>query len=537
MGAKVGFWKDAQQAATDNRVKLVKELISAIRIVKSYAWERPFLKNLTDARQKELDAIFGSHRTLAGLIFVITDVPPVGILLTLVLYGVYAPTFEASRVFTALTLLNQMRQPFIFLPIGVSTGLQNKVALDRIQAFALKPELPKKKKSNPDSLDDRIVADSRIVVKKASFSWSNDPNSTQLNNLDLNVKTGELVMVIGRVGSGKSTLVQALLGEAPAVSGSVNMHGSIAYVSQEAWIVNGTVRDNILFGRQMDKNLYLRVIKAAALDVDLAGMAGGDLTEIGDRGVNLSGGQKQRVSIARALYCNRDIYVLDDPFSAVDSHVAHHLFVHAVEGFIRATGKTAIVITNQLQFLPLADHIIMLQNGNIVERGTFQHLKDHGKQFALLVAEFGVIDSDSTASMRRNRSMNALAESTEVVTPTSMLLADAEPPIVENGSEDEVDLNEALSYADKAKRRSKDGLHEKKSLLADPPKAHSKRSRRTGSKDSTGSRGNGEIESSINGIAGDGELGNLTGTEQRDTGSTGSSCSSLPLFLTFPCSL
>jgi ATP-binding cassette, subfamily C (CFTR/MRP), member 1 len=207
----------------------------------------------------------------------------------------------------------------------------------------------------------------------------------------------------------------------------------------------------------------------------------------------------------------------------VDSHVAHHLFVHAVDGFIRATGKTAVVVTNQLQFLPMADHILMLQNGAVVERGSFEHLKVHGKQFGLLVAEFGVIDTQGPASgVRRNKSAHALAENTDDVSPTALLLADAEEAIVRSeDSEDEIDLNEALSYADKAKKAKDSG--EKNKLLAEPPKSPiSKKSRRTGSKDSTGSskRSDSKIaaDPAINTVGGDGDLGALMSAEQRETG-------------------
>jgi ABC-type multidrug transport system ATPase subunit len=153
------------------------------------------------------------------------------------------------------------------------------------------------------------------------------------------------------------------------------------------------MRDNILFGQPYDEKRYNEVVRMSALAPDFKILAAGDLTEIGGRGVNLSGGQRQRVSIARALYSERDVAIFDDPFSAVDSHVAAHLVEHAIARYIRENGKTGIIVTNQLQFLPVADRIVLLKGGKIAEQGTFEQLKSNGKAFAELIAEFGIIES------------------------------------------------------------------------------------------------------------------------------------------------
>jgi ABC-type Mn2+/Zn2+ transport system ATPase subunit len=192
----------------------------------------------------------------------------------------------------------------------------------------------------------------------------------------------------------QSSLASAVISEVPFVEGERTINGSIAYVPQEAWIINATVRDNILFGKPFDAALYRRVIHASALDADLKIMSAGDMTEIGDRGINLSGGQRQRVSIARALYADRDLLVLDDPLSAVDSHVAAHLVKHVIDNYIKKQGKSAVIVTNQLQFLPHADHIVLLKNGKIAEQGSFSQLNTNGKTFAQLVKDFGGIDSN-----------------------------------------------------------------------------------------------------------------------------------------------
>jgi ABC-type sulfate/molybdate transport systems ATPase subunit len=173
------------------------------------------------------------------------------------------------------------------------------------------------------------------------------------------------------------------------MDGEHEVHGSTAYVPQDAWIINATVRDNILFGKPFDEQLYRRVLSASALETDLKIMPAGDQTEIGDRGINLSGGQRQRVSIARSLYADRDLIVLDDPLSAVDSHVAAHLVEHMLKGYIKNQGKTAVMVTNQLQFLPAADQVVLLMDGRIAEIGTFQQLMANGKEFTQLINDFG----------------------------------------------------------------------------------------------------------------------------------------------------
>jgi ABC-type sulfate/molybdate transport systems ATPase subunit len=172
--------------------------------------------------------------------------------------------------------------------------------------------------------------------------------------------------------------------------GSFELNGTIAYVPQEAWIINATMRDNILFGQPYDEKRYNEVCQMAALIPDFKILTAGDLTEIGGRGVNLSGGQRQRVSIARALYSERDVAIFDDPFSAVDAHVAAHLVENAIAKYIRSHGKTGIIVTNQLQFLSVADRIVLMKDGKIAEQGTFAELKANGKAFADLI-EVGII--------------------------------------------------------------------------------------------------------------------------------------------------
>lgn len=218
-----------------------------------------------------------------------------------------------------------------------------------------------------------------MIIENGTFNW----NETEiLRNINLHVSKGSLVAIVGSVGSGKSSLLNAFLGEMDKMSGHVNTFGSIAYVSQQAWIQNATLKDNILFGNPMDKKLYDLVIDACALKPDLEILPGGDLTEIGEKGINLSGGQKQRVSLARAVYNNADIYFLDDPLSAVDSHVGKHIFEKVIGPNGMLKKKTRLLVTHGLSFLPEVNSIIVLNNGEIFEKGTYKQLMEKKSAFA-----------------------------------------------------------------------------------------------------------------------------------------------------------
>lgn len=189
--------------------------------------------------------------------------------------------------------------------------------------------------------------------------------------------------MVGSVGCGKSSLLSAILGDMHKINeGKINVNGSVAYVPQQAWIQNATIRENILFGRDFDQDLYKKIVSACSLETDFNIMPGGDKTEIGEKGINLSGGQKQRISLARSLYADAEIYVLDDPLSAVDSHVGKHIFDQVIGPKGMLMNKTRIFVTNSLSFLPQVDSIIMLEDSMITEIGTYDELKIKNGSFA-----------------------------------------------------------------------------------------------------------------------------------------------------------
>ncbi|KAF9357787.1 hypothetical protein BGX34_009218 [Mortierella sp. NVP85] len=223
-------------------------------------------------------------------------------------------------------------------------------------------------------------------VQEAS-AHADDIGVFALKNIDLKIPRGQLVAIVGAVGSGKSSLLNAMVGEMRKTSGFMEYGGTIGYCPQSAWIQNATVKDNILFGLPLDEDRYRRVIKDCALERDLEILPDGDQTEIGERGINLSGGQKQRVNIARAVYFDADIIFLDDPLSAVDAHVGKYLFKNCVMGALQ--GKTRVLVTHQLHVLPQVDYVICMKDGEIAERGTFQELMEKEGEFSSLMKEHG----------------------------------------------------------------------------------------------------------------------------------------------------
>ena len=244
--------------------------------------------------------------------------------------------------------------PIRIIPDVIGVIIQARVAFARLVKFLEAPELQNanvKRKSFSDNMR------GSISIKAADFSWEDNASKPTLRNINLEVRPGKKLAICGEVGSGKSTLLAAILREVPNTQGTIEVYGKFAYVSQTAWIQTGTIRDNILFGSAMDTQKYRETLHRSSLIKDLELFPHGDLTEIGERGVNLSGGQKQRIQLARALYQNADIYLLDDPFSAVDAHTATNLFnEYIMQGL---AGKTVLLVTHQVDFLPAFDSVLL----------------------------------------------------------------------------------------------------------------------------------------------------------------------------------
>ncbi|XP_051774742.1 ATP-binding cassette sub-family C member 3 isoform X3 [Erpetoichthys calabaricus] len=377
-----------QMQYKDARIKLMNEVLNGIKVLKLYAWEKSFKDKILEIRQNELNVLKKAAYLGALSTFAWTSAP---FLVALTTFAVYvtvdeANVLDAQKAFVSLSLFNILRFPLNMLPQVISSIVQAAVSLKRIQHFLNHDEL------DPESVDRKNISPGYAVsVMNGSFSW--DPNgSVTLNNINLLVPGGSLVAVVGHVGCGKSSLISALLGEMEKLEGKVAIKGSVAYVPQQAWIQNATLRDNILFGHPYNEQKYRRVLEACSLLTDLEVLPGGDQTEIGEKGINLSGGQKQRVSIARALYSEADVFLLDDPLSAVDAHVAKHIFDKVIGPEGELKGKTRILVTHGISFLPQVDNIVVMVEGQVSEMGSHQDLLRQNGAFAEFLRNYTLED-------------------------------------------------------------------------------------------------------------------------------------------------
>lgn len=225
-----------------------------------------------------------------------------------------------------------------------------------------------------------LSAKTPVIVEDGDFSWEGD--DVCIKNINIKADKGSLVAIVGTVGCGKTSVISAILGEMEKLKGTVNTVGSIAYVPQQAWLRNCSLRENILFGKPYVKNKYESIIKSCSLKADIDMLSAGDKTEIGEKGINLSGGQKQRISLARAVYSDSDIFLFDDPLSAVDSHVGKHIFDAVIGPNGILTGKTKILVTHGVVFLPHVDNIYVMKDGTISETGNYRDLLDSKGAFS-----------------------------------------------------------------------------------------------------------------------------------------------------------
>ncbi|RDA88362.1 hypothetical protein CP532_5604 [Ophiocordyceps camponoti-leonardi (nom. inval.)] len=408
---------------TDQRVSLTQEILQSVRFVKFFGWEKAFTDRLGEIRSREIHAIQILLAIRNGINAVSMSLPVFASMLSFITYSLTNHSLSPAQVFSSLALFNGLRIPLNLLPTVLGQVVDAWSSLKRIEEFLREEEQEEESVMDPE-------ATNAIELRAASFTWERTPTQEsdksaadkhesprpaskedtastlceerepfKLQDLKLEAGRKELIAVIGSVGSGKSSLLAALAGDMRKTNGEVVFGASRAFCPQYAWVQNTTLRNNITFGKDMDKRWYNKVIKACALEADLDMLPNGDLTEIGERGITISGGQKQRLNIARAIYFDADIVLMDDPLSAVDAHVGRHIFDSAILGLLK--DKCRILATHQLWVLSRCDRIVWMENGKIQAVDTFDNLMRHHQGFRTLMettAEEGEKEEKTSSS-------------------------------------------------------------------------------------------------------------------------------------------
>ncbi|KAM7197693.1 P-loop containing nucleoside triphosphate hydrolase protein [Rhypophila sp. PSN 637] len=371
------FMKNLQKKQMKNkdaRSRLIAEIVNNMKSIKLYAWGAPFMNKLNHIRNDQ--ELKNLRKIGAGQAFANFTWSSTPFLVSCATFTVFVLTqdrpLSTEIVFPCLALFNLLTFPLAVLPMVITSVIEASVAAGRLTSYLTAEEI------QPDAITQKpaaeYIGDEAVRIQNGTFSWNRHENKNCLTDINFHANKGELTCIVGRVGAGKSSLLQSILGDLWKVSGEVTVHGTVAFANQSAWIMNASVRENIVFGYKYDSNFYEKTVKACALLDDFAQLPDGDETMVGERGISLSGGQKTRVALARAVYARADIYVLDDVLSAVDSHVGRHLIDNVLgpKGLLKS--KARILATNSIPVLDEADYICLMSEGEIVEKGTFRQL-------------------------------------------------------------------------------------------------------------------------------------------------------------------
>lgn len=385
----------------DSRMKATTELLNNMRVIKFQAWEDHFNKKIQDSRDSEFHWLWKFMFAVTNNIVILFSTP---VIITTLAFGasiLFGIPLNAATIFTSTSVIKILQEPINNFPQALISLSQAIISLGRLDKYLQSKELVEGVVERREGCGGNIA----VEVNDGVFGWD-DEGDAVLNNVNLKIKKGELAAIVGTVGSGKSSLLSSVLGEMHKISGQVRVCGTTAYVAQTAWIQNGTIQENILFGLPMNTQRYREVIRVCSLEKDLEMMEFGDQTEIGERGINLSGGQKQRIQLARAVYQDCDVYLLDDVFSAVDAHTGSELFKECVRGALK--NKTILLVTHQVDFLHNADLILVMRDGMIVQSGKYDNLLESGLDFGALVAahetSMELVDMNNEDSQKSPRS-------------------------------------------------------------------------------------------------------------------------------------
>ncbi|XP_070620278.1 ATP-binding cassette sub-family C member 8 isoform X2 [Erythrolamprus reginae] len=388
---------------SNERLKKTNEMLRGIKLLKLYAWEHIFHSSVEETRQKEMTSLKSFALYTSISIFMNAAIPIAAVLITFVVHAhlFVNADFSPSVAFASLSLFHILVTPLFLLSSVVRSTVKALVSVQKLSEFLSSEEIVEEhdKCSEPRSPDNHNKY--QILVTNGFFTWTPEGVPT-LSSIDIQIPQGQLTMIVGQVGCGKSSLLLGILGEMQMISGNViwnssipdsetgedvssdmettvemefRKRGPVAYASQKPWLLNATVEENITFESPFNKQRYKAVIDACCLQPDIDILPHGDQTQIGERGINLSGGQRQRISVARALYQQTNVVFLDDPFSALDIHLSDHLMQEGILNLLRADKRTIVLVTHKLQYLPHADWIIAMKDGTIQREGTLKDIQ------------------------------------------------------------------------------------------------------------------------------------------------------------------
>ncbi|XP_057667980.1 probable multidrug resistance-associated protein lethal(2)03659 isoform X2 [Diorhabda carinulata] len=385
-------------ARTDERVRQMNEIIQSIQVIKMYAWENAFAELIKHLRKKELKILIQTSYIRGLIMSFIMFTTRSAIFLTVMSFIFLGNNITADKTFMIISYYQILRQTMtVYFPQGVAMIAEAMVSVERIEEFMVTEETTI---GDPSPLDEnwqkklRHLKDRKFnnfYGRQASVHVSHGiakyGDVVCLDDINFRLTAGTLFAIVGPVGAGKSCILQMVMGELPLYSGRIVVNGVVSYAAQEAWLFAGSVRQNILFGREFNYQRYRDVVKVCALTRDFSMLPFGDRTIVGERGISLSGGQRARVNLARCVYKEADIYLLDDPLSAVDIHVGQQLFEGCIKRYLK--DKIVILITHQLQYLKRADHIVIMNEGVVQCQGPYMDLigQDDIPQFAHILKE------------------------------------------------------------------------------------------------------------------------------------------------------
>ncbi|XP_060518770.1 ATP-binding cassette subfamily C member 4-like isoform X2 [Cylas formicarius] len=411
LGRKTSIYRLRTALKTDERIRLMNEIVTGIQVIKMYTWEKPFAKLVEISRRKEIQQIKKTS-IIRGINMSFTlFLTRTSIYICILTYYLTGNALTAQYVYVITSFYHILQKTLtIGFPQGAMQMAESCISVKRIKQFLLFQEVESlnvQKLATNDFQKEKFSANGVIPqksvgihLKNVAIKWVSSSNEYNLEHVNLVVNSHELGVVIGPVGSGKTTLLHAILRELPASSGTVEIHGKVSYASQEPWLFVGSVRQNITFGDEFDAKRYQEVVRVCALERDFRLFPYGDRTLVGERGVSLSGGQRARINLARAVYKKADIYLLDDPLSAVDTHVGKHIFEECITGYLK--DKCVVLVTHQLQYLKDVNKIYLLGGGTVEKSGSYQQIQESTEGFAKLLNELNK-DEESEGSETENQ--------------------------------------------------------------------------------------------------------------------------------------